>query len=420
MKTFLSPVSCFQYRPGNAAIVIRRELDDCRLFLADGFMVLFPAEYPYSKMLHKFNPVKAKIEWSNFRARLHSHFISCHEIDNTTFEIWQIHSAFRDCDLDAIIEDYEDTEKEFPVELEKYQPSEMPDASIFAKKYKGNFSPAHNRIEGLSDDAYVEQQLWLFIPLFIWAYNELKRALDVDDKRINELNLWIDSGKKAFRSPQDEMDETQKDLPNKDFTLGTGFELRKRRYWRSFLDSQRSGENVDQETHLPDHVQEQTTPSVAQAHVQTAHCAGAGLTNLPLFGTPQVTGAPQSHVQTAHGAPPCPCLWRPSSSHTSNVRRASGVRACGVRHSSVDRRASGPWADGVHRSSESCVRCTSSLRVWRTSSLCACAYVVRPSSVCTDAVWRASGLYAVAVRCRGSAHLRRRCRKSAPTQVTYE
>ncbi len=86
----------------------------------------------------------------------------------------------------------------------------MPDASIFAKKYKGNFSPAHNHIEGLSDDAYVEQQLWLFIPLFIWAYNELKRALDVDDKRINELNLWIDSGKKVFRSPQDEMDETQK------------------------------------------------------------------------------------------------------------------------------------------------------------------------------------------------------------------
>ncbi len=148
-ENILSPVSCFQYRPGNTAIVIRREMDDCRLFLADGFMVLFPAEYPYSKMLHKFNPVKAKIEWSNFRARLHSHFISCHEIDNTTFEIWQIHSAFRDCDLDAIIEDYEDTEKEFSVELEKYQPSEMPDASIFAKKYKGNFSPAPQSHRGV-------------------------------------------------------------------------------------------------------------------------------------------------------------------------------------------------------------------------------------------------------------------------------
>ncbi len=214
--------------------------------------------------------------------------------------------------------------------------------------------------------AYVEQQLWLFIPLFIWAYNELKRALDVDDKRINELNLWIDSGKKVFVRRKMIMDETQKDLTrNKDFTLGTGFELRKRWYWRSFLDSQRSGENVDQETHLPDHVQEQTTPSVAQAHVQTAHCAGAGLTNLPLFGTPQATGAPQSHVQTAHGAPHAHAYGGPQAP----THPTFGVPQ-GVRRSSVDRvrlRAMGRRRTPLLR-----VMRTVYLKlnvVWRTSSL---------------------------------------------------
>ncbi len=140
--------------PGNAAIIVRRVLDDARLFAPYAFMVLFPNRYRFGDMTYEWQ-IKKQIEWKKFRWALNEHFKSLCQIDCDFFLCTQNYSCFRDCKIENLIEDYNDTELVPPIpHLPVLQRSQSPNISRFEPKYLGEWNIVQDRFMHIGTDCF--------------------------------------------------------------------------------------------------------------------------------------------------------------------------------------------------------------------------------------------------------------------------
>ncbi len=227
-------------------------------------MILFPSRYAFVDMTHWFQ-AKKQIEWTKFRTLLNQHFKSHFEIDPDEFECIQTHSTFRDCSLELIVEKYDDTENPPPVRgLPIFQASTLPNTARFEPRLFGAWNVMKDRFKGISTDNHTAIILLFFVPAFVWAYNELKKAIETDDRRIQLLEYWLNRHMKVVTIAKREGAPEGPPEPRMcDFTMGTGFKIRSAKYWQDFF-----GEEMEE-------VEEDAGPGASTlASAPSAHVAG--------------------------------------------------------------------------------------------------------------------------------------------------
>ncbi len=221
-------------------ISIRRQLDDARLFAPHAFTVLFPTRYQFPDMTYWFDTRK-QIEWKKFRNMLNGHFKLHFEVDSDEFEVTQIQSAFRDCSLEHLIEKYDDTEQPPPVRgLPVLQVSPMPNTSCFKRRYFAPWNLREDRFLHYSNDNHTATLLLFFIPAFVWAYSELKKAIEIDDRRIQLLEYWHNRNLLVVNMVmRNGAPEDPPEPQSRDFTVGSGFKIRSAKYWQNFFNEEK-------------------------------------------------------------------------------------------------------------------------------------------------------------------------------------
>ncbi len=112
-----------------------------------------------------------------------------------------------------------------------------PSIRLFERAFIADFDSDRRRPDGESSDNFLTRQLRLYIPVFVWAFNELKKVLLSDDAHLRslramvELQLWHmkellgTSESQPAPGPIPEEDAASR------FALGTALELRKGEYW---------------------------------------------------------------------------------------------------------------------------------------------------------------------------------------------
>ncbi|KLO05823.1 hypothetical protein SCHPADRAFT_946605 [Schizopora paradoxa] len=313
-----------EFDPGNIAIVLRRELDDTRLFLAGGFMAVFPAFFSKADMMHKYNPFQTKVDWGRFRWSLHRRFKSYLQIDDSSLDVHTVRSAFSDCDIRKFInvDGYALTPLErerLPtgIILETYEPTPMPDLSQFYQKSLGRFRFARDRLFGYTDEEYLRLQLDFFFPVFVWALNELRKALKVDERRIHQLHSFKAQSEKAtLRLQGQEVPKvTKKPVSAEDYSVGTGYAVRAQEQWKEYFEArqhEQTSEDGSDSSHTQSQVMSsaQTIPPPVQPQL-----SGTG----PLPFSHHAVSNQHAHHQTSSIAFPAGQPRQPSPPHGGPV-----------------------------------------------------------------------------------------------------
>ncbi len=108
-----------------------------------------------------------------------------------------------------------------------------------SRVFFGAWNVKEDRFLHSSTDDHTATLLQFFIPAFVWAYNELKKAIEVDDRHIQLLEYWQN---RLMRSVNTAGRTVALEGPPKpilyDFTLGTGFDIRGARYWQDFFNEE--------------------------------------------------------------------------------------------------------------------------------------------------------------------------------------
>ncbi len=76
---------------------IRKQLDDSRFCLADGFMKLFPSKFTYKDIMNKFDCTADTLEWDKFMNKVDVLYWLHVAPDSGDKELYQIRSAFDLC-----------------------------------------------------------------------------------------------------------------------------------------------------------------------------------------------------------------------------------------------------------------------------------------------------------------------------------
>ncbi|KLO19022.1 hypothetical protein SCHPADRAFT_952978 [Schizopora paradoxa] len=311
-----------EFDPGNIAIVLRRELDDTRLFLAGGFMAVFPAFFSKADMMHKYNPFQKKVDWGRFRWSLHRRFKSHLQVDDSSLDVHTIRSAFSDCDIRKFIniDGYAVTPNErerLPIVLETYEPTPMPDVSQYHQKRLGRFRFTRDRLFDYTDEEYLRLQLDFFFPVFVWALNELRKALKVDERRINQLQSFKAQSEKAtLRLQGQEVPKVaKKPVSAEDYSLGTGYAVRAQKQWKEYFEArqhEQTSEDGSDSSHTQSQVMSssQTIPPPVQPQL-----GGTG----PLPFSHHAVSNQHAHYQTSSIAFPAGQPRQPSPPHGGPV-----------------------------------------------------------------------------------------------------
>ncbi len=281
-------------------------------------MVLFPNRYRFGDMTYEWQ-IKKQIEWKKFRWALNDHFKSLCQIDCDFFLCTQNYSCFRDCKIENLIEDYNDTELVPPVpHLPVLQRSQSPNISRFEPKYLGEWNIVQDRFMHIGTDCFTSFLLLTFMPAFVWAYNELKKVIQVDDKRIRLFEYWKRCHEETLSMKKEEASEVQLALEVRDFTAGTGSEVRAHAYFRRLFAEEREREN-DTVKDSGDAELAQTPPGL-RTH-------GGGQASASLVGgqyaIPFVAGQPLTSVMAGQALPQASLRCPSSQCLTWEARRSS-------------------------------------------------------------------------------------------------
>lgn len=197
-------------------------------------MKLFPSKFTYKDVVNKFDSTADTLEWDQFKSRVGALYWLHVAPESGKKELYQIRSAFDLCTCRAELLGYT------PPDPAKKSLIPAPDPLLFQRSYIAEFDANTWRPYGDSGDDFVTRQLRVFIPTFIWAFNELKKALHDDDIRIRSLREAIHDQQRLFEylmripHPPSSIPEELVGIESR-FALGTGRELRKSEFWRRFL-----------------------------------------------------------------------------------------------------------------------------------------------------------------------------------------
>lgn len=228
-----------QSRPAAIAVIVRKQLDDARFCVADGFMAIFPYAFRAAQIMNPYELTQTTVEWESFRTVLTDYYIE-HVKDDTGVKL-QTLSVFTDCSCEALLnlntEVYIDASH-----LPKFRPNaRLWRYPILANNPEGKINIGDS--DTLPTDENLFRQLQLFIPAFVWAFNLLKKAIfdeDVEIRRrkekLREQHAFIvEAGGEPPECSSDYKTETQDQSLEARFLAGTGLELRSQSFWNAFV-----------------------------------------------------------------------------------------------------------------------------------------------------------------------------------------
>ncbi|KLO03918.1 hypothetical protein SCHPADRAFT_948178 [Schizopora paradoxa] len=167
------------FRPAQTALAIKRELNDARFAVYQGFSLLFGAQLglQVDKVVNGVQHYRA-IEWPLFLASLDKLFLS-----HFTGGV-QRKSVFSSARLSAFLN--------INVILQPLDPLPVP---------FNNFGGAKlDIVSDPHDDRFVLQRLEFFIPVVIWAFTELKKAILHDEDVIRAMQQKANSNQAVLNS----------------------------------------------------------------------------------------------------------------------------------------------------------------------------------------------------------------------------
>ncbi|KLO12455.1 hypothetical protein SCHPADRAFT_416689 [Schizopora paradoxa] len=202
------------YYPPDSDIVMQNRLQEVRTCVAEGFKTLFPDMFTREPrdILDAYNPDPA---------------------DKTA--IHQTRSAFDSCNREALL-NFHGIYKHRPAE-EISDPS--PDPTVFERLHANDLDGETMRPHVFSINDFTGFQLRFYIPVFIWAYNEVKRCLLPERQRFESISRLLDRQLRYLKTLEGKPEMVISLNPPEDGTLrldlGVALEVRKGRFCKEYL-----------------------------------------------------------------------------------------------------------------------------------------------------------------------------------------
>ncbi|KLO13757.1 hypothetical protein SCHPADRAFT_997080 [Schizopora paradoxa] len=254
-------------RPATDAVLARRVMRDARYNVAASFMLVFPKVFS-EELLNEYDQSGTTVEWENFQSKLTSfhraHFSSEHDHIQT-------HSVFEGCDDCQLV--YQKSSFNPYANLDDRSPFHLPLERFAAQSKDEENHPSTPD----ANDRILYGALKLFLPVFIWAFNELKDALLVDKGVLGQSELILEESHGALKGGLGPDLDMNPFIPDRErFLVGTGFEIRKMDEWKKnptmlpVLDADQKSQNGGSDSSVVDN----PTPLIAPTSSVFNHMAG--------------------------------------------------------------------------------------------------------------------------------------------------
>ncbi|KLO12456.1 hypothetical protein SCHPADRAFT_417049 [Schizopora paradoxa] len=184
--------------PSDFDPTIETRLRDARALVVAGFNILFPsmsmgaahAALGYFGSISINHPAR-KLSWKSFQGELAKHYW-LHMLPNSDKNAMdQIHSAFNFCDCEGLLNCDEVYHRHGFAEDSPAPYLPPPNSQVFERVHVCDLDRETMRPSGFSRNDFMRTQLQLFIPVFIWAYNELRRGLLPSQQRFASLTHFV-------------------------------------------------------------------------------------------------------------------------------------------------------------------------------------------------------------------------------------
>ncbi len=219
----------------------RRTMDDAHYNVVAAFMLLFQGHFIPDVLLSEFDITRTTIKWDSFLTKLEAFYRShFHEFN----ESMQSRSAFTYCRADDLTYRRSQFDNNTRVDRNNTPKLSLRQFSPNTIAYNENVLnlPAPQIIDESDRGAYNSDRslyasLKFFVPALIWAYNELKDTLIVDEAVISQCRTLLAANQRVLTTKETEVwVDLEASLPNREcLMVGTGVEVRANRRWKSKL-----------------------------------------------------------------------------------------------------------------------------------------------------------------------------------------
>lgn len=158
-------------RPG-VALIIRKQMDDARFSVADGFMVVFPMFFTRAKTLNWYDRTNTSVNWKAFTDTLCDVYMDHHSMPNINtprVPLTQSESIFSSASQEVL-------SIRLSEEAEAFDSTDSPlmaKGSLSKHDVVGDIDHKFY-LAGETKDDFLKRQLRFFVPALVWAYNYLK------------------------------------------------------------------------------------------------------------------------------------------------------------------------------------------------------------------------------------------------------
>lgn len=218
---------------------MKNRLHEVRTCVAGGFRVLFPDTFTRKPRdfldAYKNDPTARILQWDPFQNKLAEHYFLHISPNRDKTAIYQTRSAFDSCNREALLKFYGIFDHKHGEE--NSNPS--PNSKVFERLRVGDLDGETMRPYGFSTNDFTRFQLRSFIPVLIWAYNEVKRCLLPEQQRFDALSRSLTRHLRYLNKLEGKpelilsLDPPDDGTPRLD--RGVALEVRKSQYCKEYL-----------------------------------------------------------------------------------------------------------------------------------------------------------------------------------------
>lgn len=228
---------------------------DARYHVAASFMLVLPKVFS-EELLNEYDASGSTVEWEDFLSKLTS-FYQAHM--SPEHDDIQTHSIFEGCDASQLV--YQKASYSPYVDHDDRNAFNPPLEHFTTNIVESNEDNLPSIPD--SEDKILFSTIKFFIPVLIWAFNELKDALLVDEGVLGQFKLLLEESYGALKNEYSEYLDLDQFRPDRErFLVGTGFEIRKADEWKKISETPTGEDRESQNTGSEDSAED--TPSVRE------------------------------------------------------------------------------------------------------------------------------------------------------------
>ncbi len=146
-------------------------------------MKVFPSAFKSEELKNKLDRTGNTLQWVRFQSALSTHYWLHVSPSSNEEELYQLRSVFEHCNRGALLAI---DNSALPKRAEKSL-FPTPNIRLFERAFIADFDSDRRRPDGESSDNFFTRQLRFYIPVFVWAFNELKKVLLNDDAHLRSV-----------------------------------------------------------------------------------------------------------------------------------------------------------------------------------------------------------------------------------------